>query len=191
MSWRWIDIAHIMVVKVQRSPHLFSSKTLTGIDHIALRFKHKMLQGLSDAVNNLTMCALNTTVASAFLLVLLGLLELESTSGTRYTPGKCQEINYSDCNTYQAKKKNVRSSWFAYFKYTRFHLWTGLRVRLLSIACVATFIAANYFPSGSKIWTNLRETRNICQIRRSIYQNPSSYSSLRWKFRTLDALSIF
>ncbi|KAL7940712.1 fungal-specific transcription factor domain-containing protein [Trichoderma barbatum] len=57
-----------------------SSTTLTGTDHTALRFKHKTLQGLSDAVNNPTLRVLDTTVTSAFLLMFLDLLE--SGSGT-------------------------------------------------------------------------------------------------------------
>jgi hypothetical protein len=52
-----------------------SSTTLTGTDRAALRFKHKTLQGLSDAVNSPTLCALDTTITSAFLLIFLDLLE--------------------------------------------------------------------------------------------------------------------
>lgn len=52
-----------------------SSATLTDTDHTALRFKHKTLHGLSDAVNNPTLRALDTTVTSAFLLIFLDLLE--------------------------------------------------------------------------------------------------------------------
>ncbi|UKZ55062.1 hypothetical protein TrVGV298_008879 [Trichoderma virens] len=59
---------------------VISSTTLTAADRIALRFKHKTLQGLSDAVNNPTLRALDTTATSAFLLMFLDLLE--SGSGT-------------------------------------------------------------------------------------------------------------
>lgn len=57
-----------------------SSTTLKGADRTALRFKHKTLRGLSDAVNDPTLRALDTTVTSAFLLMFLDLLE--SGSGT-------------------------------------------------------------------------------------------------------------
>ncbi|PTB48832.1 hypothetical protein M431DRAFT_500765 [Trichoderma harzianum CBS 226.95] len=57
-----------------------SSTILTDTDHTALRFKHKTLRGLSDAVNDPQLRALDATVTSAFLLLFLDLLE--SGSGT-------------------------------------------------------------------------------------------------------------
>lgn len=67
-------------LSVSQGGMVTSSTTLTGIDHIALPFKHKALRGLSDAVNNPILRALDTTVTTAFLLVLLDLLE--SAGGT-------------------------------------------------------------------------------------------------------------
>ncbi|KAL7932088.1 fungal-specific transcription factor domain-containing protein [Trichoderma chlorosporum] len=52
-----------------------SSTTLLAADHTALRFKHKTLRGLSDAVNDPVLRVLDTTVTSAFLLMFLDLLE--------------------------------------------------------------------------------------------------------------------
>lgn len=57
-----------------------SSTILTDTDHSALRFKHKTLRGLSDAVNDPQLRALDATITSAFLLLFLDLLE--SGSGT-------------------------------------------------------------------------------------------------------------
>lgn len=57
-----------------------SSTVPTDIDHTALRFKHKTLRGLSDAVNDPKLRTLDATITSAFLLLFLDLLE--SGSGT-------------------------------------------------------------------------------------------------------------
>ncbi|KAL5083828.1 hypothetical protein Trisim1_000872 [Trichoderma cf. simile WF8] len=57
-----------------------SSTTVTDTDHTALRFKQKTLRGLSDAVNDAKLRALDATITSAFLLLFLDLLE--SGSGT-------------------------------------------------------------------------------------------------------------
>ncbi|KAL6695368.1 fungal-specific transcription factor domain-containing protein [Trichoderma pleuroticola] len=57
-----------------------SSTVLTDTDRTALRFKHKTLRGLSDAVNDAKLRALDSTITSAFLLLFLDLLE--SGSGT-------------------------------------------------------------------------------------------------------------
>ncbi|KAF3074031.1 hypothetical protein CFAM422_003753 [Trichoderma lentiforme] len=56
------------------------STILTDTDHTALRFKHKTLRGLSDAVSDPKLRALDATITSAFLLLFLDLLE--SGSGT-------------------------------------------------------------------------------------------------------------
>lgn len=51
------------------------SSTWCSTNHTALLFKHKTLQGLSDAVQDPKLRMMDTTVASALLLVFLNLLE--------------------------------------------------------------------------------------------------------------------
>ncbi|KID85262.1 C6 transcription factor (Acr-2) [Metarhizium guizhouense ARSEF 977] len=51
------------------------SSTWCSTDHTALLFKHKTLKGLSDAVQDAKLRMMDTTVASALLLVFLNLME--------------------------------------------------------------------------------------------------------------------
>ncbi|KAH0602158.1 hypothetical protein MHUMG1_01037 [Metarhizium humberi] len=51
------------------------SSTCCSTDHTALLFKHKTLKGISDAVQDPKLRMIDTTVASALLLVFLNLLE--------------------------------------------------------------------------------------------------------------------
>ncbi|KID96012.1 C6 transcription factor (Acr-2), partial [Metarhizium majus ARSEF 297] len=72
LSARHLANARLPVLQPgQASP----SSTWCSTDHTALLFKHKALKGLSDAVQDPKLRMMDTTVASALLLVFLNLLE--------------------------------------------------------------------------------------------------------------------
>jgi hypothetical protein len=52
-----------------------SSTTSTTEEHIALAFKYKTIKKLSDAINDPGLCALDTTIIGAFLMIFLNVLE--------------------------------------------------------------------------------------------------------------------
>lgn len=51
------------------------SSQLTSAHRDALAFKHQAIRGLSQAVQDVTLCRQDTTLASIFLLIFLDLLE--------------------------------------------------------------------------------------------------------------------
>ena len=65
----------VLALAAQHKANGSSPGRLTDAHHNALAYKHRAIHGLSQTVQDVSLCRKDTTVASIFLLIFLDLLE--------------------------------------------------------------------------------------------------------------------